>query len=247
MYSYPTVAPIRLANANGIPFALHPLARPLPFPLRGPVVEVREHQEGIKAVPTLVTPPIQINDNLDKDAIQGKLLHSAKLLHDQAKQSRNVYQKFLASYDKDVKRIAVYASEAIIRQVWKQKVDSNHNTRPPFYQDDLQLTYQRGRLTTCFQYFRDATNAVFHCQTPDCRDKHDSRALFLDKVLEAGGRVDRLSTNAMTLEAACRDLVAELDELIDLLDSKNDKAKILYRFHKKPLRENQSCNSSEGG
>jgi hypothetical protein len=239
MHPFATFGPLHVNGANGVPFLLHPCA----FGVR-PNAQHGIDEDRAKDAPLGNGVGKVVTGKLDTGGeghlVEQRVSQAAKQLYDQVSQSRSIYDDFHKSDEKDIERIGEYIGNDIQNRIWEEKVEQNRRHKTGLDQEDKQLTYQRDKLMTCLRCLSDAA-AVLARHYADRLD-HESRELQLEKIRAAGGRVRRLTKKAVSNEAACKDLITELDELWSLLDPENSTAKVLYRIDK---REGQVASQPE--
>ncbi|KAI1856860.1 uncharacterized protein JN550_013634 [Neoarthrinium moseri] len=224
-------------NVDDVPFVLHPWAL-------GPRAKSKQESgDAFVGTPYVADPlqvwpavfaqedaPVTAHKTPDTLAEQ-KLSQAARQLHDQAVESRKVYDSFHKDYRKDVKDVDKYVTQDIRQRIWEAKVERNRKYREKRAQEDRQLTLQRDKLASCLKNMYEATDKLPGGQSS--AGGYDSRELHFEKLRATGKRVDRLAGKALSNEAACKDLVSELADLEHLVNPEESAAKILYRFDKR--------------
>ncbi|KAM0808122.1 hypothetical protein AB5N19_08464 [Seiridium cardinale] len=235
---------IHLNGIDRVPFFLHPLALNPRINLQH---GVENHAQRTVAKDPMenTSAPAPANKALsegENSLAEEKLAQAAKQYYDQTKESQEVFEAFHEEYTNDIKSVRRYTSDDVRRVIWEGKVERNMKYKDGLGKEDKQLGHQQNKLKTCLARFREAADDVA-TKTPSTNDHvHDSRGLQLEKVLAAGERVDRLVCKALLDEIACKDLVNELQELLNLIDPRKPQNSPIYRFDKRQFLAEPSGN-----
>ncbi|RYP20648.1 hypothetical protein DL767_009410 [Monosporascus sp. MG133] len=157
---------------------------------------------------------------------------AAKQLKTQVDEFVKVYAEFYQVYEKEVASIKPYVDDSVLQRAWSQKIEHNEKYNTGHNQEHKQLSTQRKMLAASLVQIGDATRSTVAPSSDDL-SRYDRRAIYLEKIRAAGGRVLRLAEMAMSSRAACEDLRTEASELRKLVDPKSKDAKLLYQFDKR--------------
>ncbi|KAI0126462.1 hypothetical protein BJ170DRAFT_406890 [Xylariales sp. AK1849] len=235
VHPYHTFGPICANGFNGVAFVLHPWAFGPRINFQDGMTEDRvtgadkAHTKGTTKVRPAATVVLKSDTRAANHLGEQKLQQAARQLRDQVTNSENLYKEFHKSFKDEVKELQDYGDDIHMR-LWKAKVASNRKHETNLGEEDEQLRYQRNKLNTCLGNLNDAAAVLAAAQSSRHRGGHDSRHLQLEKIRLAGDRVDRLASKTLSSEAACKDLIIELNELYSLLKPENEGAKVLFKF-----------------
>ncbi|KAI1127459.1 hypothetical protein F5Y10DRAFT_242808 [Nemania abortiva] len=221
------------------PFFVHPYAQG-----RGNYsisAERRTRQSSVAAddlvLPARRSPPAPV---ARKVMAEMKVSLAANQLSEQVKESQQFWRGFRDEYWTEVDNIKLYVGAHVLQQVWREKIEFISKDKG----DDQQFAIQSMKLESCLNQVNEAIRLLEEIWSSDYSSDYDSRQHHLAKLRATGNLVVGLSKRSVTNEAACTDLLEELEELQKLIDSKSPTASILHRIGK---RQSHNASRSEEG
>ncbi|KAI1324826.1 hypothetical protein F5Y16DRAFT_402090 [Xylariaceae sp. FL0255] len=211
-------------NLHSQPFFIHPLARARRVNEHR-VREQRAKSQGrnLPSVGLYDAPSPASSTTLpNREEMAEKVATAAKELAEQLRGSKSFLSIFLQEYKNDVKCIELYVDKETLRHIWQKKVESNDKNKNGEKQDVRQkFSFQTTNLE---DYLRRVEDAAEHLAANEFEDSegHDPLQHQIEKVRTAGVHVVRLSRKSVLNEAACQDLIKDLEGLESLVAAISD-------------------------
>jgi hypothetical protein len=212
-----------VVGENGPPFLVHPegLAGTIEFQwCRNDNLLVKGRQEPVEisAEAEPVPEPSQgattSNEDQDKDDIAEEYLAlTAKMLHGQLKESRAMCNHLSQAYYEDIDKVKSYASEETRRRIWSEKLQQGGHRHKKVTGSEDQFEYRCDELTATLCHLNKAVKGILKGWPWSNRPGYEARALQLNKLREAGGRVYQLAHQALASWDAFKELDTALSEL----------------------------------
>lgn len=226
-------------------FLVHPMATDHQVRVR--MAPGRSRSQNVAAERPVQTVAVTASQKPSNDghATEERLAQAARQLHDQTKESEIIFQTFYDKFNEDIGSIRNYVDAATRRRIWQSKVEQNAKYSEGKKNEDQQLAYQLNKLKVCFHRFNDfAKNITVGHGTTDA-DVHDSRGFQLEKICATYDRVSRLARKSLVDDGACRDLITELRELLNMVDPAQSTAEAIYRFDKREIKPGPAAKEAE--